>query len=289
MCWEVNCVDWCLVNGEWRSSRIRYHALCMLRPEWPAAEFSLAQNTVGMPMRFLEAALMPRRCVFCGVLACAGERYICQACYRDLPWIANSCEFCATPVSVVLPRDVPCASCQFETRLLTSAVAPLHYSFPLDSAIKALKFHRKLYYQPAFSDILLSAAARLPDDIDALLPVPLHRWRRIRRGFNQAEEIAGPLLSRTQLPEVRNVERVMSTRYQSGLSAAERRRNLKAAFCVRGSVAAKHVLIVDDVITTGETCRQLAYVLLKNGVEKVSVLALARAARDLEQRAPARD
>ena len=249
----------------------------MLRPEWPPAEFSRAPNTVGMPMRFLEAALMPRRCVFCGVLACADERYICQGCYRDLPWIASSCEFCAMPLSVALPRDVPCASCQAEPPVFTAAAAPLYYSFPLDSAIKALKFHRKLYYQPAFSDLLLSAVARLPDDIDALLPVPLHRWRRIRRGFNQAEEIAGPLFSRMQLPAVRNVERVISTPYQSGLSAAERRRNLKAAFRVRGNIAAKHVLIVDDVITTGETCRQLAYVLLENGVEKVSVLALARA------------
>ena len=144
----------------------------MLRPEWSAAEFSHVQNTVGMPMRFLEAALMPRRCVFCGVPACADERYICQGCYRDLPWIANSCGLCAMPVSVSLPRNVPCASCQVEPAVFTASVAPLHYSFPLDNAIKALKFHRKLFYQPAFSDILLSAATRLPDDIDALLPVP---------------------------------------------------------------------------------------------------------------------
>ena len=220
---------------------------------------------------------MPRRCVFCGVFANANERYICGSCNKDLPWIVNSCEFCAMSVPAPLPRGVPCASCQIEPAVFTASVAPLHYSFPLDSAIKALKFHRKLYYQPAFGDILLNSFARLPADIDAVLPVPLHRWRRIRRGFNQAEEIAGPLLSRMALPRLRNVERVISTPYQSGLAAAERRRNLRSAFRVRGRVAAKHVLIVDDVITTGETCRQLARVLLENGVEKVSALALARA------------
>ncbi len=224
---------------------------------------------------------MPRRCVFCGVLAGADERYICDACNKDLPWIANSCEFCAMPVPAPLPRGVPCASCQVEPAVFAAAIVPLHYSFPLDSAIKAFKFHRKLYYQPAFSDILLGAVTRLPADIDALLPVPLHRWRRVRRGFNQAEEIARPLLSRMQLPGLRNVARVVSTPYQSGLTAAERRRNLKSAFRIRGRVAAKHVLIVDDVITTGETCRQLAKLLFENGVEKVSVLALARASREL--------
>ena len=234
-----------------------------------------------MPMRFFEAALMPRCCVFCGVPAHADERYICKACYRDLPWIASSCAFCAMPVPTALPPGVPCSDCQIEPAVFAAVVAPLHYSFPLDSAIKALKFHRKLHYQPAFSDILLGAAANLPADIDALLPVPLHRWRRIRRGFNQAEELAGPLRSQMRLPGIRNVVREMSTPYQSGLTAAERRRNLKFAFRVRGRIAARHVLIVDDVITTGETCRQLAAVLFENGVEKVSALALARASKEL--------
>jgi len=253
----------------------------MLRPEWPAANFTAVENTVRMLMRFLETALMPRRCVFCGVLACENERYVCHGCHKDLPWIINSCRFCATPVSSPLPAGVPCARCQIEPVVFSASVAPLHYAYPLDNAIKAFKFHRKLYYQPAFSDILLSAARTLPVDIDALLPVPLHRWRRIRRGFNQAEEIAAPLRSGMQLPKIGNVLRVVSTPYQSGLAAVERRRNLKSAFRVRGRVMAKHVLIVDDVITTGETCRQLANVLIENGVEKVSVIALARASRGL--------
>lgn len=230
-----------------------------------------------MPIHFLEAALMPRRCVFCGVHASPDERYICSSCNKDLPWIANSCTFCAMPVPAPLPCGVACASCQIEPTLFVACVAPLHYSFPVDSAIKALKFHHKLFYQPAFSDILLNAISGLPADIDSVLPVPLHKWRRIRRGFNQAEEIAGPLVSRMQWARLRNVERVVATPYQSGLAAAERRRNLRSAFRVRGRVAANHVLIVDDVITTGETCHQLARALLENGVEKVSALALARA------------
>jgi predicted amidophosphoribosyltransferase len=68
-----------------------------------------------------------------------------------------------------------------------------------------------------------------------------------------------------------------ATPYQSGLSARERRSNLRKAFAVRGMITARHVLIVDDVITTGETCRQLAAVLRAHGVEKVSALAIARA------------
>jgi predicted amidophosphoribosyltransferase len=81
----------------------------------------------------------------------------------------------------------------------------------------------------------------------------------------------------TGLPVIRNVKRLRRTPYQSGLAARERRRNLAGAFAVAGTVAARHVVLVDDVMTTGETCSQLARVLLAGGALKVSVLALARA------------
>ena len=119
--------------------------------------------------------------------------------------------------------------------------------------------------------------ANLPADIDALLPVPLHWWRHATRGFNQADELCRILQKNHKLPLIRNVTRVRATPYQSGLDARSRRRNLRSAFAARGQINARHVLIVDDVITTGETCRQLAKVLRKNGAEKVSVLAIARA------------
>lgn len=241
---------------------------------------TFARKMLLRPINAIEAALMPRRCVFCGVIARDDERFICAGCTRDLPWIAHSCRYCAVPIAGPLPPGVSCANCQLEPPLLTAAVAPLHYSFPVDAAIKAFKFHRKLNYQPAFSDILLQASAGLPAGIDALLPVPLHRWRRIRRGFNQAAELAAPVAKAMLLETLNNVARVSATPYQSGLDAAERRRNLKSAFRVSGHINARHVLIIDDVITTGATCRQLARVLLDKGAAEVSVLALARASKD---------
>ena len=227
----------------------------------------------------LEAALMPRRCAFCGVVASDDERCVCADCKADLPWIRSSCEFCAMPLTGSTPQGVPCADCQLDPPPFTATLAPLHYSFPVDAAIKAFKFHRKLHYQPAFSDILLGVLAHLSEDIDAVLPVPLHRWRRMRRGFNQAEELARPVQKQLRLPLLDNVVRAKPTSYQSGLDAAERRRNLRSVFRVRGSINANHVLIIDDVITTGETCRQLARVLFQSGVTKVSVLAVARASK----------
>jgi ComF family protein len=176
-----------------------------------------------------------------------------------------------------LSEDICCASCQQEPPPFTSAVAALRYSFPVDAAIKAMKFRRKLCYVPAFVHLLMMSADKLPAGIDALLPVPLHWRRQALRGFNQAAELCGPLRRQTGIEQINNVVRRRPTPYQSGLAARLRRTNLRRAFAMRGKVRARHVLIVDDVITTGETCRELARVLRDAGVEKVSVLAIARA------------
>jgi ComF family protein len=227
--------------------------------------------------REIEFAVMPRRCAFCGVPRRREATAICAGCANDLPWITAQCPGCARPLAAKPGDGVPCPGCQDRPPPFHVAAAPLAYEFPVDAAIRQFKFHRKLHYAAAFGELLCTAAAELPADIDALLPVPLHWLRHGIRGFNQAAEICRPLQKASGLPVVRNVSRIRQTPYQSGLGARERRRNLAGAFAVRGVIAARHVLLIDDVITTGETCAQLARELLAHGTQKVSVLALARA------------
>jgi len=227
--------------------------------------------------RGLETAVLPNACVFCGTRCRPGEAPICKDCHADLPWIENACGRCASPVEAVLPSGVHCSRCQANPPPFDATIAPLGYRFPVDAAIKAMKFRRKLCYVSAFTHLLAKSMQRLPGEIDALLPVPLHWVRHATRGFNQAAELCRPLSTLTGLPLIRNVMRTRATPYQSGLVARHRQGNLRSAFSVRAALHADHVLIVDDVVTTGETCRELAQVLLDAGVEKVSVLAVARA------------
>ncbi len=184
-----------------------------------------------------------------------------------------------------LPAGVSCAACQASPPPYLAAVAPLRYEFPVDAGLKALKFRRKLYYTEAFAELLIDAAARLDPDIDAIVPVPLHWRRRALRGFNQAEELCRPLAKSLCLPLLRGIVRRRGTAAQSGLSAGERNRNLRGAFVARRAPRARHVLIVDDVITTGATVKHLALTLRAAGVPQVSVLAVARAAR-ISRRSP---
>lgn len=210
-----------------------------------------------MLLRAFDDVVMPLRCVFCAVRTRLPERYICEGCDDDLPRIASP------PPAVSSP--------------LAYDVAPVAYAFPIDAAIKALKFRRKLFYAPAFAELLCAAAANLPGDVDAVLPVPLHWRRRWLRGFNQAVEIGSPVAKQLGVPFVGSVCRKRATPFQSGLSARERARNLRSAFVVRDSLPYRHVLIIDDIITTGATVRQLARVLRRAGVVRVSALAVARA------------
>ena len=210
-----------------------------------------------MLLRAFDNAVMPLRCVFCGALTQKLNRHICAGCDTDLPRIHS---------------PPPPASSPFEAE-----VAPLAYEFPIDAAIKALKFQRKLHYVPAFTELLCDACTGLPVDIDAALPVPLHWRRRWLRGFNQALEIGRPVARYLGIPLVHGVSRQRATRSQLGLSARARARNLRKAFAVRGPIRHRHVLIIDDVITTGATVRQLCRALRAAGVEKASVLAIARA------------
>lgn len=232
---------------------------------------------VGRTARAIEFAVLPRRCAFCGAPRRHHEAAICEPCANDLPWIREPCPTCARPLAATPAEGVVCAACQQRPTPFEAAVAPLAFEFPVDAAIRLFKFHRRLHYAAAFGELLCAAAAWLPGDIDALLPVPLHWTRHGVRGFNQAAELCRPLQKATGLPLVQCVTRSRRTPYQSGLGARERRRNLAGAFTVGGRVRARHVLLVDDVITTGETCSQLAHTLRASGVPRVSMLAVARA------------
>ncbi len=161
--------------------------------------------------------------------------------------------------------------------MFCKTVAALKYAFPADSALKAFKFNGQLHYAPAFASLLLPLLKREFADADALLPVPLHRWRHARRGFNQASEVTRLLARESKLPVLRTVQRIRATPSQSGLGAAERRRNLKGAFALRTPLSCRYPVIVDDVMTTGETCRQLSRLLIEAGAESVGVLVVARA------------
>jgi ComF family protein len=126
------------------------------------------------------------------------------------------------------------------------------------------------------------AGADVLDRADAVIPIPLHPWRRLQRGFNQADDLASTL----NVPVVAALRRRRITAPQTSLSATERRRNVRDAFAVscwlsraaRTRLIGGRVVLVDDVRTTGATLDACAAVLRAFGVREVNALTVARAA-----------
>ena len=149
--------------------------------------------------------------------------------------------------------------------------------------IHLLKYEKMQPLGKPLADAMAVTMGSLPTP-DLLVPVPLFRTRRWRRGFNQALTLTRGLSRRTGIPlDKQAVQRSRATQPQAGLSYAERRRNVAGAFVVsqRSRVAGKVILVIDDVMTTGATLDACARSLKTAGAKSVFALTAARAKRRL--------
>lgn len=155
------------------------------------------------------------------------------------------------------------------------------YDGNLRDLIHLFKYARVRSLARPFGRLLISA---LPLNLrfDAVVPMPMHWLRRWRRGFNQAELLARAVAKHTGLPCLKALRRTRSVPAQAGLTAAQRRRNTTGTFAAarrKLALEGRHILLVDDVLTTGSTARAAAAVLKRAGAARVTVLTLARADR----------
>lgn len=149
------------------------------------------------------------------------------------------------------------------------------YAFPVDRMIQALKYQSRLALAAYFSGRL--ARSSKPSGIDLIIPMPLHRQRLRKRGFNQAVELARPLAHAWGLPlDTTCVSRALDTVPQVSLPWRARRGNMREAFVCHGTLAGRSILVIDDVMTTGATLDALAHVLKRHGAVRVCNLVVAR-------------
>jgi len=219
---------------------------------------------------------LPPRCLVCGA-AGAEDRDFCADCHADLPWNDSACARCALPLPTAAGA---CGQCLQAPPAFVSCLAPLRYAAPLDRLLPRFKFHAGLAEGRLLAELIL---LRVPVDSfgasDLLVPMPLHRRRLGQRGYNQALELARPLARAWALPLGSDaLRRKRATAAQTDLDAAARRRNVRGAFAALPErVLGRHILLLDDVITTGATVREAATTLLAAGAAEVRVVAAARA------------
>lgn len=241
-----------------------------------------AWQTLKMVADDIDRVLFPRVCANCGCTLVGGERYLCMECEVAMPRTDFHLRPDENPLHhrllgslEPLPRGVP--------RLMVERAAALFFYIrgnPYTELIKRAKYHR----QPEI-DLYLArryAAEILPsgffEGIDAVMPVPMHWRKQMRRGYNQADYVARGVAEAAGLPVLHNLYARSPHDTQTRKSQTERTINVAGIFAVEhpDALSHRHILVVDDVITTGATllscCQALHYAA---PTARISVLALA--------------
>jgi len=211
------------------------------------------------------------RCLHCQA---PEETIICSGCRSLLRQSQHSCVRCAQTLE---SADLVCGRCQQQPPAFDTTYTACVYEHPVDWWVHALKFNGQLAYARLMAHCLLPQLQRLDANIP-LIPVPLHEHRYRQRGYNQAYEIARELSQLSGHSVLQQaLVRTRDTAMQSELSGQQRQSNVRKAFQAAECIQADHVLLVDDVMTTGHTLRACAAALQQAGVEKIDVMVFARA------------
>jgi ComF family protein len=193
------------------------------------------------------------------------------------------CARCGVPLDLAVEEGQLCGACLVRPPAYDRARAALAYGDVSRDLVLALKYQGRRDSLDLLARWMASAGGDLLEDADLIVPVPLHYFRLVRRGFNQSVWLAAALARRSRGDLVVDaLKRVRATPIQGGLSAEGRRRNVQGAFRVRKSREAllngKRILLVDDVLTTGATAEACSRVMKRAGANCVDVLTLARVA-----------
>jgi ComF family protein len=230
------------------------------------------------------ATMFPSQCLLC---ACTLKgTLICTNCQYGLPHTYGQllCQQCGLRIESLSHF---CGNCLRHPPAFSRSFMPFSYEYPLNALIHKFKYHANLTAGKVLGQMLAESVKHHTMDNtdlaspDLIIPVPLHWWRRWRRGFNQAEILANHIASELHIPvATRIVRRKHKTSTQKGLSRRERQNNLRHTFTVAKKhlpkINDKRIALVDDVVTTTATVRELSALLMKLGAKDVQVWALAR-------------
>ena len=232
------------------------------------------------------ALVYPQACAVCGgSVESRHDGVACAVCWSATRLFADDDTLCwkcgaFTRAKATADRrqSIRCGQCDQDS--FTAARACGFYEGALRASVLELK--REPHVAARLARLMLAAQQREPiNSANLIIPVPLHPDRERERGFNQAALLTHELarLSKLPLDEHSVVRRVHTERHRAGMDARSRRESVADAFAVRhpDAIAAKRVLLIDDVFTTGATVSACAAALSGAGAEKVFVLTVARA------------
>lgn len=253
-----------------------------------------------VPQKLLEF-LLPSRCVACrDVIHEMSSSGLCGACWQTVTFLGDAvCSVCGLPFEIVPETPQICGQCAQKLPSFSKARAAVLYDTNSKDLILSFKHGDATHLAPTFAYWMFQAAKRVPSQslsqsqlgshsdflkkTDLIIPVPLHRLRLMKRGYNQASLLANALSNLSGIPTCHDLLiRTHNTKTQGHLSNHDRFENVKNKFTVltknKSKIKKKVITIVDDVFTSGATVTACADALKKAGAQEICVLTLARVA-----------
>lgn len=253
-------------------------------PNPPMSPASLLTAGVKRAGNRMLDVVLPPRCLKCGATV-DSVGALCANCWPAVAFLAPPhCAACGLPFEFDLGPAALCGSCAGEHPVFERARAAFRYDEGSKDLILRFKHADRIDGAATFAGWMARAGAELVVAADIIAPVPLHRWRLVRRRYNQAAILANAI-SRAQgklvVPDL--LVRRRATPSQGHLGRSQRQRNVAGAFALHPQstqvAAGARILLVDDVLTTGATATACAKALLNAGANAVDLLVLARVVR----------
>ncbi len=226
--------------------------------------------------------LLPPRCLKCGEIV-SENNGLCPKCFNEINFISEPyCQKCGRPFAEVKKgQKMLCGGCARNSRSPFRFIrSALVYDEASKGMILALKFADRTENAGALAKWMFLAGKDLwKNDAEILIPVPLHYTRLIKRRYNQSSLLAKELGKLNGLPvDNFTLAKKRKTRPQVEFSGKERVKNVKGAFSVQNpeNIKGKHVVLIDDVLTTGSTLKECALALKAAGAKSVDALTVAR-------------
>jgi ComF family protein len=198
----------------------------------------------------------------------------CKDCEYDFIREVSRCFLCARKIF----HGRVCGKCLNHAPFYSSTEVLFNYEYPANELIKTFKFNKRPELAKVFAQLLINKLKEgnilFPD---VIVPVPLHKKRQRSRGYNQSLEIAKVISKQLGINLNSSLcSRIKNTDPQSSLPMKRRHKNVKNAFSIIENQTPKHIVIIDDVITTGSTINELARLFRKAGCERIDVWAIGR-------------
>jgi ComF family protein len=219
---------------------------------------------------------LPSICTLCNQFH-KSSLAVCSYCIKYIKPLGSTCRYCAYP----LPDEgyLVCGQCIKKPPSFDQALIGYVFEEPLRKLLHQFKYHNGLYLTSFLSQLMLQAIEKHSIAGQCLIPVPMHPQRLKQRGFNQAALLAKYLAKKLNLPyDLKSCQKIINTAPQASLDGEERKKNLRQAFHVK-PLSYQHIILIDDLLTTGSTANELAQAIKKTGVKKVDVWCCARTVR----------